>query len=484
MIIDDSNERSLLKGPLTRSTPNESPESGLPPSPPPYVSYQAISPPVALRIAPRKKSRRGLGRHKVRKCFIAASVALNCVLFLLLTRFVRGRGDLVLGKKPEHHSNDTEIPEISNPQRRAVVPDPQLGRCVQNVTWTNATRLPTEDGFMFSSDASFELRSSSSFLFLLSQGALSGGHLEVVPSVSQSVPRVLITARYHSLHVRDRANVCVMERHRTTGAGIGIFTPAPFDGQTLEDRLDFRITLSLPSGLGSSLPVYDLETHLPSFSHALDSMRNVLEFNRLVLRSQNEPITVKSMFARNATIETSNALISGTFDASSSLSLVTSNAPIDATVQLRSQSIFTTTELVLRTRNAQLESDVSLMTSSASGEGGKFAVNAETSDGPLIMTFPTSPTRSILTLDAQTSNSPANVWLNHAFEGDFALASNMVFVDRRPFLDPRKLRTVFYGDLKNGMVIGNVRWKMPIFKSKIEGFARVATTNNILKLYV
>ncbi|KAJ7270118.1 hypothetical protein B0H12DRAFT_826159 [Mycena haematopus] len=479
MIIDDTDERAPLKGPGMPSTPHESPESALPPSPPPYVSYQAISPPSApIRIVPRKKSRHRLGRHKARRYLIAASIALNCLFFLLWIRVVRG-GEDNSSKRREHHVDGSEIPT----EPVAVVSDPHLGRCVRNVTWTNTTHLPTEDQFVFSSDASFDVQNSSSLLFLLSQGALSGGHLEVVSS-SRSVPHVLITARYHSLYVRDRANVCWMEHKHATGEGLGIFTPAAFDGQTPEDRLDFTITLMLPSHSGSSLPVYNLETHLPSFSHALGSLRNVLEFNRLVLHSQNEPITAKSLFARNATIQTSNALISGTFDASDSLSLVTSNAPIDATVNLRNQNIFTTTELVIRTRNAQLESDINLATSSASGEGGKFDVKAETSDGPLIISFPTSPTRSVLNLDAQTSNSAANVWLNHAFEGDFALASSLVIVDRRPFLDPRKLRTVFYSDYKNGMVVGNVRWKIPIFKSKVQGFARVATTNNILKLFV
>ncbi|KAJ6497498.1 hypothetical protein C8R45DRAFT_1093867 [Mycena sanguinolenta] len=481
MIIDDPNERTLLKSPEMPSCPHGSFESQppLPPSPPPYVSYQAIPPPLARRIAPRKKSRLRLGRHKARKYFIVASVALNCLLFLLWVRVIHGEDNN--HERNEHHADDPVIP---NGPIRAVVPSPRLGRCVRNVTWTNTTRLSTEEEFVFSSDAAFELQNPSSLLFLLSQGALSGGHLEVVSS-SRSVPHVLITARYHSSHVRDRANVCWMERKHGVGEGIGIFTPAAFDGQTIEDKIDFTITLLLPSGVGSSLPIYNLETHLPSFSHAFDSLRNVLEFDHLVLHSQNEPITAKSLFARNATVQTSNALISGTFEASNSLSLVTSNAPIDATVNLRNQNIFTTTELVLRTRNAQLETDVNLMTSSATGEGGKFAVKAETSDGPLIMSFPTSPTRSVLKLDAQTSNSEASVWLNHAFEGEFTLKSPLVFVDRRPFLDPKKLRSVFYGDSQNGMVVGNVRWKLPVFgKSKVQGFARVATTNNIIKLYV
>ncbi|KAJ6593323.1 hypothetical protein B0H19DRAFT_918784 [Mycena capillaripes] len=354
--------------------------------------------------------------------------------------------------------------------------------------WTNATRLPPEDDFLFSSDASFEFLDPTSLLFLLSQGDLSEGRLDVLPS-SETLPRALVSVRYHSLHVRDRANVCWMERKHANGTGIGFFTPAAFDGQTPEDRLDFTITLFLPTRsqeTGSSLPIYNLETQLPSFSHSMASLRGVLEFNNLVLQSHNKPIIVESLFAKNATIQTSNSHISGSFDASSSLRLVTSNAPIDATVNLHNQNIFATTELVLQTRNAQLQSDVNLATSAATGQGGKFTVKAVTSDAPLVMTFPTSPTHSVLKLDAQTSNSPANVWLNHAFEGEFALASSMVLVDRRPFLDidPRKLRTVFYGDYKNGMVVGNVRWKLPVFKSKVDGFVQVTTTNNILKLYV
>lgn len=41
------------------------------------------------------------------------------------------------------------------------------------------------------------------------------------------------------------------------------------------------------------MPIYNLETHLPSFSHDLDSLRGVLEFDHLLLRSQNKPIAVK-----------------------------------------------------------------------------------------------------------------------------------------------------------------------------------------------
>ncbi|KAJ6631456.1 hypothetical protein B0H10DRAFT_1978829 [Mycena sp. CBHHK59/15] len=427
--------------------------------------------------------------HKFRrKHLVAASVVLNCLLILLLTRTI------LRTRQSEHEPvvvpNGPSSPTERGDTRQeihAVVPAPHLGRCTRGATWSNTTRLSAEDDFPFSTDASFELPNSSSLLFLLSQGALSGGRVNVVAS-SDSSPHVLLRMRYHSLEVRDRVCVCLMERKQANGSGIGIFTPSPFDGQNAKDKLDFSVTLLLPALLSQegtgSLPVYNLETDLPSFAHDLDSLQGLLEFNTLVLRSSNQPIVAKSLFAANATIETSNGIISGSFDASSRLSLVTTNAPIDASVTLHHSNIFATTELVLQTRNAQLESAVSLATNTATGQGGRFDVKAVTSDGPLILSFPASPTHATLTLDAKTSNSPANVWLNHAYEGAFTLASSMVVVDRRPFFDPTKLRSVFYSDYQNGMVMGDVRWKLPIFRGKVRGSVHVATSNHILKLYV
>ncbi|KAJ7503109.1 hypothetical protein B0H11DRAFT_1798820 [Mycena galericulata] len=482
MIIDDVNDRTSLKGSRSPPSPHDSFEPGLPPSPPPYVSYQAIPSPV---VAATRKIRRRKHRFR-RKYLVAASVVLNCFLVVLLLRVIRRR------KADDPSGSREQLPPVGNaPERKprvikAVVPDSHLGRCTMSATWSNATRLAAEEDFPFSSDASFQFPDSSSPMFLLSQGALSGGTINVVPS-SERVPHALLSVRYHSASVRDRANVCWMERKYSNAAGIGVFTPAPFDGQAPTDRLEFTITLFLPTNHSSitSLPIYNLETNLPSFTHSFDSLRGLLEFDNLVVRSQNGAIASGSLFARNATIHTSNAFISGSFDVTTSLSLITSNAPIDASVNLHNRNIFATTELVLQTRNAQIDSAVSLLTSAASGEGGKFAVTAQNSDGPLIMTFPASPARSVLDLNAQTSNSPANVWLNSHFEGEFALASSMVLVDRRPFLDPRRLRSVFYSDYKNGMVVGAVRWKMPIFKSKpVQGLVRVTTTNDILKLFV
>ncbi|KAJ7647798.1 hypothetical protein FB45DRAFT_894478 [Roridomyces roridus] len=469
---------------LDESTPLKSPQPDVsPPSPPPYVSYQAISETQPLMPQPvlaRQKSR-GRNHRFRRRCLVVASGALNCVLLVLLIHILRHEEPLSevdrVGQKPI-----LVVDPVKRPVQ-AVDPDPRFGRCLRNATWSNAESTATEAGFYSSSNASFLFPDSASPMYLVSQGALSGGTIHIHPSSSDSVPRVELNVRYRSAHVLDRANICWMEHNEA--AGVGIFTPAPFDGQTPADRLDFTISLFLPT-TESTLPIYNLETNLPSFTHSLGSLKEGLEFDRLILKSQNQPISAKSVFARNGTIQTSNSPIEGSFETSASLSLITSNAPIDASINLYNKNIFSETHLFLQTRNAQLESDINLLTTAASGEGGKFIVTAQTADTPLVMSFPASPARSILTLDAQTSNSPADVWLNTAFEGEFTLASSMVFVDRRPFLDPRKLRSVLYGTLRNGMVVGNVKWKLPVFgKSPApRGQVKVKTSNDILKLYV
>lgn len=119
-------------------------------------------------------------------------------------------------------------PERESTRRiRPVVPASNLGRCVQQAIWSNSLPSdPEDEGFPFISDTAFELPTSS-LLFLISQGALSGGTVTVLPS-SNSTSHVHLYARYHSLEVRDRANVCLMERKHANGAGIGIFVSANY----------------------------------------------------------------------------------------------------------------------------------------------------------------------------------------------------------------------------------------------------------------
>nr|GAT49088.1 ankyrin repeat family protein [Mycena chlorophos] len=192
--------------------------------------------------------------------------------------------------------------------------------------------------------------------------------------------------------------------------GLGRCTPNAFDEQGPQDKLEFDLALYLPTvgRRGSSPPLYNVETSLPSFAHNLHSLKDVLEFQELHLESRNAPIVADSVYARNATIRTTNGHIQGSFDASAHLSLITTNALIDTTVTLHSTTIFKTTELVMQTRNGQLESAINLLTTSASGEGGSFNVSAHTADAPLVISFPKSPARSTLNFNGVTSNARAD----------------------------------------------------------------------------
>ncbi|KAF7297895.1 Ankyrin repeat family protein [Mycena chlorophos] len=457
--------------------------------PPPYVSYRAASPPpetpAPTQTTPLLPTHRKFSTHKRRRrqrriIFVAASVLLNCLLVLLLLR--RGRRSI---------QDDTHVgivvPEEPLPHHpiEAVKPDPGLGRCVRRAQWSNATLLPSGAAFAYESSARFGFSDPSMAMFLLAQGAHASGHLDIHPS-STELPYLLVTARSHSLAVRDRANVCLMERDKD-GLGVGVFTPNAFDEQGPQDKLEFDLALYLPTAgrRGSSPPLYNLETSLPLFAHNLHSLKDAIEFQELHLKSRNAPIVADSVYARNATIRTTNAHIQGSFDASAHLSLITTNALIDTTVTLHSTTIFKTTELVMQTRNGQLESAINLLTTSATGEGGNFNVSAHTADAPLVISFPKSPARSTLNFNGVTSNARADVWLNHAYEGRFALLSNIVLVDKRPFLDVKNLRSVIYDALEDGSVLGVVSWKKwPILKSKVVGNVNVTTSNSILNFFV
>ncbi|CAK5281893.1 unnamed protein product [Mycena citricolor] len=496
MIIDESEEpSSSVKSPTeVSSTAFNQTEAGVGPLqqllPPPYVSYQAVLPPV-VTSPPRRQKQRWARLHKTRRRLAFASIALNCLFFLLLLRITRRERTTERMGRDKHGDTDITIPPIL-PVIPVAKPDPRSGKCVASATWSNATFISPDDDSPFNttSHASFTFPDASSAMFLIAQGAQLGGHLQVVTTSPHAFPRVDIQARYCSARVLDRSAVCQMEQKKTGSVGLGIFTPHAFDGQSATDALDFTITLFLPtsSDPGSNSPVYNLETNLPQFSQSFDALRDVVRFDQLKIEGRGKPIYAKSVFANNATVMNANAKISGSFETSSSLILSTTNAPVLSSIKLHHRNIFKTTHLRIETCNAEIDAPISLFTTAANGQGGRFNISATTTNAPMTMTFPSAPARSILHLDAETKNSPASVWLNEAFEGDFTLFSNVVLVDQLPYVDIRKLRTVdWQSDLKRlGFVKGEVRWKMPILggAKKPLGSVRISTNNSFLKLHV
>lgn len=92
-----------------------------------------------------------------------------------------------------------------------------------------------------------------------------------------------------------------------------------------------------------------------------------------------------------------------------------------------------------------------------------FDVTAKTLNGPLNIVFEEAPVNSRLSLQAVTSNSPAEVSLDPTFEGHFFLTSNMispVVHQRSGTMDPLgkgRDRVLKFRNL-TGRVEGDVGW--------------------------
>lgn len=77
--------------------------------------------------------------------------------------------------------------------------------------------------------------------------------------------------------------------------------------------------------------------------------------------------------------------------------------------------------------NSYIDSNVNLISTADNGQGGSFIVNATTSNSPLKLYAPTFAVDASLHLSAHTSNSPAKVILNEAYEGTFNVRTSRWF---------------------------------------------------------
>jgi len=184
------------------------------------------------------------------------------------------------------------------------------------------------------------------------------------------------------------------------------------------------------------LRIQKLATDVPNFSHQIGRIAETVEFQSIYLEGSNGFINSGTLTAQTADFRTSNGPIEGSFDASTSLSLVTSNSPINVDVGLDNIDPDTSTRLVITTSNGPIRSSISRFSPNAMRS--KFEVGITTSNSVLEAEFPISPMNSTLLLSAQTSNARAAVVLDHAYEGEFHVQSSNFAprVEQRETEDP------------------------------------------------
>ncbi|KAI0944062.1 hypothetical protein AcV7_001982 [Taiwanofungus camphoratus] len=392
-----------------------SPESG--PPPPAYNSYQqglqiypSVIPGDSAYVAPADVEVRI--EPAPRRFFKALAIAV--LIWLLFGMFARSAIELASWKSRRGRIVDGEFgwPRES---------DGTIVRCVNGHTdWQRDGALPK---------TSFELPLSADVLYLFSRGALSKGHISFIEDADWTqtdTVKVDVAIEYASRETLAVASACLLER-KEGHKGIGLLTPerwldAPFD------LFEFDVTVRLPVSPDLSvLQIAAFETHLPSFEHSIGDLHNEITFRSLSLTSANSKIRVQSVDVDAATIKTTNGRIEGSFHASKSLSLITSNGPIRANVSLyHDNATDANVDLTMKTSNGPIVSNVDLVSTAPSSTGGAFAVSAKTSNSYLGIDFPEAALEAHLTVDARTTNAPATVSLNRAYEGAFDLRSSNV----------------------------------------------------------
>ncbi|KZV71251.1 hypothetical protein PENSPDRAFT_578174, partial [Peniophora sp. CONT] len=179
-------------------------------------------------------------------------------------------------------------------------------------------------------------------------------------------------------------------------------------------------------------------------------------------------------------VQTANNPITGFFNVSSNLKLVTRNAPIDVGVEAYHTGRHWPSTLRLATSNANLNATLTLKNTT---EFGLFRVFAQTYNSPVNVTLLESPINGHLRVEAKTKNAPALLELDSAFEGKFAAHTtnaNPSISLKEGVEDPvgdgreRFVETSYISPRIKG---GSVAWGKPLSK-RFSSIAGVATTND------
>jgi len=368
-------------------------------------------------------------------------------------------------------------------------PGDHIDACVDPTDWVEIE--PTDGfyppGFEAWQRAELSLPSSADDIFLFSPGFHTGGVLHVVEDPDRDDIGVEVTVgSSKESDLFKKTNLCTLRRGKD-GHGVGIFTH-PFKRRPRDrDSLFFNITVSLPEGKDvTNIPHF--ETRLPKYTHVIRALEKHT-FGFISLHSFDSPIFVEGLVGDKINIRSRNGPIFGTFNTSSVLEIKTTNSPVRVTVNAFNPDSHAATKVKLHTSNSFLSAHVALLSTSKSHSNGSFFVSVHTSNSPLLVNFTEHAPDAQLKLQAHTSNSPARVHLQPAFEGTFKLQTSIF----PPFVSPvvdeedpagrgRKrvvnVKTVGHG---SHVVYGDAEW-VPQDEDAPTGRVEVSTSSSPLHL--
>jgi hypothetical protein len=201
-----------------------------------------------------------------------------------------------------------------------------------------------------------------------------------------------------------------------------------------------------------------------------------------------------------------NGAISGNFNTTSSLTLITTNSPVSARIGAANGGSGKSTDVLIQTDNAfalpfywlfdllnhrsrLIEADILLTSKSPLGTGGAFGVHAYTTNGPVKIVCGDSPVDFVLDFKAQSTNSPVHAVLPHAYEGTFSLQttnSRVVLDDSHRVEDPSgrgRERLVSKHSVSRQVMYGEIEWSPSSHDSRASALD-ITTTNALVTLSI
>lgn len=353
--------------------------------------------------------------------------------------------------------------------------------------WTHdPDGVPPIDAFRHVSQASFEFPVSAHLVFTAEgEPALAHGTIEIDDSGEAGADTVNVDITAYSNNLRDlldETKACQLTPTKNPVHGVGIYANKhrPNFAYSYQRMVTWHIEVRLPAPSGPSpTNITSLSTHMPMFVHHIGDIAHSVHFTALSLNSFAAPISVQSLAAERATVETMDGTITGTFNTSRSLSLFTTNAPLKVDVGMlssRDDGLFST-DLSIQTRNGPVTANISLHATTASGTGGVFEVGLKTSNSPLTIAMLDAPPDHILRMNAQTWGASANVVLPKTYEGEYHLRSppmDSPAIHVADLEDPagRGRRRVVEKHNVKGVIGGTIQW-LPSIRNTHSGVVNI-----------
>lgn len=246
-------------------------------------------------------------------------------------------------------------------------------------------------------------------------------YVDVNPNQTVQDITVSIKMQTSSNFVFDRTFVCFALSDNVTD--LSLYIPANLSPP---DNILFNITLLFPQS-PVLRPIEAFGTFLPLFYQHFGSLSNVVSFKKITIEGPTSSITVDSLTANQAFIETSLQPIVGSFNVTDSLVLSTVLAPIDASITLYNDpNSLSPTFLGLDTGNSNLTAMVTLITpSNGPAMRPNFIADMRTFYGTLSTTLVHDPSSlpASIKLHAENGIGPSNVILDEKFQGVFQVTT-------------------------------------------------------------